>query len=475
MKGYSSIRFCGRFFAALLTVSAVWLAASPCLAGLVGYWSFDGDVLDHSGLGNHGTLNGGAFSSDVPAAIGAGGSLRLQGGIANGTAERVNVNANVSLNARYFTLAYWFKDPGQTTGSGTTFGSQGHNRFTGRQSFTFDTAVANSADAGGNRHMKVYTGAWASTGYATTGEWTHAAWVNGGGSLRLYINGALAYTSLANPAPSGSFVIGAQFNNGEGFAGWMDDVAMWNEPLPEAAIAALAAGTFSPLTLPANVGDILPPTHRLVRVGTNVGDWRRSTQTTSGGAAGTWDQSGVVLPPAATYTEAVSPTSTSLMAHINNAALDLGVTGLVANPDVHYYRTTFDLETVQEVSAKLHLAVDNGAQVYINGQLVAAETSFVAANWGRPYSSLAINTNGSISGVTLFDQVAAGFSGWQVGQNELVVAVRNPSTEAAPAGGFALRMEVLTVVPEPSSWVLGTVALAVVLPWMARRRSRNHN
>jgi hypothetical protein len=443
----------GRIAACVVAVALVSVPAvsRADLAQLVGYWPFDGDVLDYSGMNNHGTRFGGAFDPNVPGAINGGTSLLLAGGAANGAAQYVEVAPNASLNSAQFTLAYWFLDPGQTTGTGVAAGSQGHNRLTARAGYAFETAVANTEGFGGSRHVKLYSPSrgWIATSYQTTSDWTHAAWVQDTDeqTIKLYINGALTYTNNFTSAPSGKLVIGAQQFGGEGFVGRIDDVAMWNRPLQPAAIAALAQGTYSPSSLPASLlGPPPPPPGTVTTIGSDLVNWQQSTQTTSGGSAGTWNQAGVVLPGVETYSLVPAPsTNFSFLNHITNAAQALGVTGITAGPGVLYYRTTFELDPWDTISARLRMAVDNGAQVYINGVLVAAETSFVTANWAPPYSTLNINEDGSISAVTLFDQVAPSFSGWRVGDNEVVLAVRNPDTELPPAGGFAFRLDVRVV------------------------------
>ena len=94
-------------------------------------------------------------------------------------------------------------------------------------------------------------------------------------------------------------------------------------------------------------------------------------------------------------------------------------------------------------------------------------------NWARPYSSLTINEDGSITNLSLFDPGAStSFTGWKVGQNELILVIRNPDTEGLNAGGIAFRMDVVTRVPEPGSIVmlgLGGLGLAV-FGWRKRKR-----
>lgn len=56
------------------------LCSSTLNAELIGYWSFDDDTcMDNSGNAYHGTMNGGSYSTDVPAALAGGKSIDLTG------------------------------------------------------------------------------------------------------------------------------------------------------------------------------------------------------------------------------------------------------------------------------------------------------------------------------------------------------------------------------------------------------------
>jgi hypothetical protein len=92
------------------------------------------------------------------------------------------------------------------------------------------------------------------------------------------------------------------------------------------------------------------------------------------------------------------------------------------------------------------LAIDNGAQVYLNGELVATETSFLVENWALPLPSIAISESGEITAVK-FEEWAESFDGWNVGENEVLLAVRNPFEENDPAGGFAFRLDFFSSTP----------------------------
>jgi hypothetical protein len=54
---------------------------APASAGLMGYWAFDGDVLDSSGNGNDGNVHGAeAYDASPPSQIGSGSAFDFTGG-----------------------------------------------------------------------------------------------------------------------------------------------------------------------------------------------------------------------------------------------------------------------------------------------------------------------------------------------------------------------------------------------------------
>lgn len=412
--------------------------------GLVGYWTFDGDTLDHSNNGNDGVLLGGAgYSGDAPR---GGQSLSV-----GAEGEGVVISSPTSLDSGAFTLSYWIKDPGQIASN---------NRITSRGGNSFETAVGNSA----GRQLRYYP-SWTDTGGTSSPDWTHVAYVYNDATVRTYVNGSLVHTrNDRNFAPAGDMGIGVRIAGGAGesFLGNIDDVAMWNAPLTASAIQALVSGHRS------------PDDFTVTTVTSDPAEWMLSTVRTSGGPAGTWTPSGAPPPDASTFTLPASPSPVS---GILAAAADLGVGTLLGDggagqpTGVQYYRTTFDLAPFEDISANIVLAVDNGAQVFINGIEVARETSYLVENWARPYSSLTINADGSITNLSLFEPGAAtSFTGWRIGRNELILALRNSDSEGLNAGGIAFRMDIVTSVPEPGSIALlglGGLALAV-LGWRRR-------
>ncbi len=423
------------------------MMCAPASGALVGYWPLDGNASDASGSGNNGTLNGGAsFSANVPAAIAGGTSLSV-----DGDGDFVNVPADGSLNGGLFTLTYWANQDGAVQNGN-------FERLTSRGGDTFETAVS------GDGSVSRFDGAWVNTGHDLPGTgWQHIAWVGDGANLTLFVNGVQQHQTASGVNPSGLMNIGARHSGIEGFQGLIDDVALFNKPLPQAQVQQLADGT------PANLLNG-PVTNTLVV--SNTGDWQLSTESVDGGGLGTWTAGALTLPAIGTYT--LTPT-TPAVAGINNAVngfIGMGAQPLAADNNVHFYRTEFFLSEFTALTAELTLAVDNGAAVFINGVEIAREESFVVDNWQFPLPALTINPDGTISDVVKFDSNLATFGGFVPGLNEIVVAVRNPNSENNPAGGFGFKLLVSTdavpAIPEPATASLLLLAGAAVL---RRRRA----
>ncbi|MCB0533906.1 MAG: choice-of-anchor D domain-containing protein [Saprospiraceae bacterium] len=185
---------------------------------------------------------------------------------------------------------------------------------------------------------------------------------------------------------------------------------------------------------------------QVTTVVTNTTDWKLSTVRTSGNNNGTWTTLPASLPATGTFTLTPVLSSTSVPAFVPAlSATGFRLDGGINTPTgVQYFRTTFNLDlTAGKVvsSAVLTTLVDNGVQVWINGQEVGQEVSYVTANWATPYPTLTINGDGTISNIQKFDATFP-FTNWLNGTNELVLAARNPDNEGFSAGGIAFRMDV---------------------------------
>lgn len=86
----------------------------------------------------------------------------------------------------------------------------------------------------------------------TIGEWYHAAWVMGGGTLSLYINGvSVGSVTLAQVATLNYTVyLGRNYNNSARFNGAIAGVAAWNRALSADEAQAISQDFFAPIRPP---------------------------------------------------------------------------------------------------------------------------------------------------------------------------------------------------------------------------------
>lgn len=228
----------------LLLVLLAW--PETCRAELVGWWTFDGDVLDHSGKGNDGTLFGAVYDDRHPAATGSGQSINF-----SANSHRVRVKANPSLNSNIFTLSMFLFDRGQCCA---------FERLTSRQNDSFETAINVYPDANGSSQLSFFSpaSAWVTSEYTPNLEqWTHVAYVADGQQMTIFGDGKQVGDPMPFTAtPTGYMYIGSRTLGGEAFDGLIDDVALWNEVLPPERIQMLANGKWRPEPpRPAVAGD----------------------------------------------------------------------------------------------------------------------------------------------------------------------------------------------------------------------------
>ena len=232
----------------VLTVAAALCFAPAAHAGLVAYWPFDeggGTVaMDQAPYGN----SGGLTNMD-PAAAWVGGNTGSPGDMAlrfDGANDFVNVadRASISMTGD-FTLAAWVRpESGFTSGTSRNILAKAEN-----SSYRWRLNQGSGEqwlliDDGSGGFQLIFSG-----DAPSADAWQHLAVTVdfSAGEARFYRDGllraALPVTEAGvrdhgNPLRIGAYNGGGQ----ESFLGAMDDVAIWDEALDGAAIAALAAG-----------------------------------------------------------------------------------------------------------------------------------------------------------------------------------------------------------------------------------------
>jgi hypothetical protein len=193
---------------------------------LVGLWKMDGDAVDSSGNGNHGTIIG-----EPNLVIGkVGGALQF-----DGIDDSIRTDYAVDLPA--WTVALWLNSPVAPSSAPPTGPVHRESNY----QINWDHSSENVQGAAGlqvgnNWHA-------ASFGELEANTWYHLAATYDGENLRSYKNGILI---TDNPDPSGlpekesaTLKFARHANYGDHFKGTIDDVCLYSYDLSADEVAAL--------------------------------------------------------------------------------------------------------------------------------------------------------------------------------------------------------------------------------------------
>jgi hypothetical protein len=205
---------------------------------VIGYWPLDNSAEDTSGNRADAILNGTGYQANVPAAIGAGESLQLDG-----------INDSVDLGDVGMTggtIAMWIHPTDVGEGLGN------------RRLLSHVTGAVNQAgslgidpnNTLGDGSLWIWTGAtWlrlTADDVLQSNQWQHLSIVAEGGQVTAYLDGQPHNTVASNFDFDGpNMVFGAPFLqvHGNPFAGNVDDLSLWETALTPAEIQVLAAGS----------------------------------------------------------------------------------------------------------------------------------------------------------------------------------------------------------------------------------------
>lgn len=173
--------------------------------------------------------------------------------------------------------------------------------------------------------------------------------------------------------------------------------------------------------------------------------WWKSTTTTPSNNQGFWSGVNGVLPAAGTFT-IPAPIGQPYPYH----SIDSVEGAEVINTGNHitYFRKVIMMDTLNDISARIRVSVDDHVEVYINGTLLVGEYDAVTpANWKAPSFDAHIAEDGTITnpymGGDAYDSVVSVDldSLLSPGANEIIVVCRNLAG-ALNRGGFSFRLDV---------------------------------
>lgn len=204
-------------------------AATLLIKRQVLYWAFEQDFTDQSGEGNDPVADPDPcivlppFAEDVPGQVGSY-SIAL-----NGIDERVTAPFESNQNFfAGFTVSLWVKT---SNAQQAQYSSIFNNNNGGPNDFQIDMN-------GSGRYR--YFGSATQSFADAVDEWSHIAVVCDGTETMVYFNleGGTVSTNTATDTIFGQFQVGCSRNGQTFFEGMVDDVKVWNYPVPYDDLAA---------------------------------------------------------------------------------------------------------------------------------------------------------------------------------------------------------------------------------------------
>ncbi len=268
-RGHGMVNSMARRFGLLYSiVLVVAFHSRPSIAGLIGYWDFEGTAADRSMNRLDGSLVGDAtFDGDVPTSIKSTSSVLLDG---DGDWIALGNRPELDFTSNDWTVSGWLNTTRTGLGDeneGTLFGNggdwQGGIRYTivlseGNREGVPTLVIDENASPPGSRFNKQVLVARTAV---NDGVWHHVVGLRAGGELRIYVDGELEGRARFSSSYDLTGIdqhpayIGAITDNRDGtvfktFDGRLDDFAVWDEALPQDVIQGLAVGSLSPLAVP---------------------------------------------------------------------------------------------------------------------------------------------------------------------------------------------------------------------------------
>lgn len=254
MRNANSTRF-------LVLATASFLLAPRSQGGLIGFWNFDQTsgttALDTSGSGINGTLSTSDAAFDPGAGLDGGGAVSLSSG---GYVDMGNHYAFGGTQS--FTVQLWV-DTTDTTGilSSRTYSENQDGYFIALGNLDpgcTDSTYNNAASAGaGNGNVGCTLFTPPSSQAVDNGQWHQIVETFGGGTVSLYVDGALQGSATGvniQSCPTVDFLVGGIDLGASGaggtsvcgvgsplgvFSGLVTDAAVWNDTLNASQVALL--------------------------------------------------------------------------------------------------------------------------------------------------------------------------------------------------------------------------------------------